>query len=211
MLHCWLAINYNRCPRRPDGRDLVIRLANIHLEECRNTSTYGGNDLFHASWHPLQNRFAAEDRKLTDFYLQTSLTVVPTDPMGVICVSDVPKRTWGGAGTPPHPGATILFILLDIHYKTRLRPKCRKLTNQWLQTIITITPTDPIDVICVSDLPNWTWKSAGTPPHPGATTWFILLDTHLQNPFTVDFAWILLPIISYMMSKNILFTQYINI
>ena len=123
---CWLANNNNRCPYRPDGRDLRVRLANVHLEGCRNTSTSGGNDLVHASWHPLQNRFTAEHRKLT---------------------------------------------------------------AQCLQTIIIIVPTDPIGVICTSDLPKWTWWSAGTPPHPGATTWFVLLDTHLQNPFATDFAY----------------------
>ena len=59
--------------------------------------------------------------------------------------------------------------------------KIDKLTVQCLQTITTIVPTDPIDVICVSDLPNWTWGNAGTPPHPGATTWFVILDIHYKT------------------------------
>ena len=78
-------------------------------------------------------------------------------------------------------GATTWFVLLDTHYKTRLRPKHRKLTVQCLQAIKTVVPTDPIDVICVSDLPMWTWKSAGTPPHPGAMTWFTLFYRHLKT------------------------------
>ena len=40
-----LANHYNYCPYRPDRRDLHIRLAKGNLEECRNTSTSGGNDL----------------------------------------------------------------------------------------------------------------------------------------------------------------------
>ena len=80
-------------------------------------------------------------------------------------------------------------------------PKCRKLTAQCLQTIIIIVPTDPIDVICASDLPKWTWGSAGTPPHPGATTWFVFLDAYLQNPFAADFAYSEILIISYMIPK----------
>ena len=109
------------------------------------------------------------------------MVIVPTDPIDVICTSDLPKWIWGSAGTPPHPGATTWFVLLDTHYKTRLRPKSRKLTAECLQTIIIITPTDPIDVICASDLPKWTYGNAGTPPHPGATTWFVLLDTHYKT------------------------------
>ena len=62
------------------------------------------------------------------------IIIVPTDPIDVVCASDLPKWTWGNAGTPPHPGATTWFVLLDTHYKTRLRPKCRKLTDQGLKT-----------------------------------------------------------------------------
>ena len=35
-------------------------------------------------------KLMTEHRKLTDFCLQTSLTIVPTDPIDVTCVSDLP-------------------------------------------------------------------------------------------------------------------------
>ena len=54
------------------------------------------------------------------------------------------------------------------------------------ETITIIVPTDPIDVICVSGLPKWTWGGAGTPPHPGATTWFVLLHTHYKTRFAAE-------------------------
>ena len=52
---CLLAIYYNRCPYRPDGHDQCVWLVNTHLEESRNTSTTGGNDLVRPSWDTLQN------------------------------------------------------------------------------------------------------------------------------------------------------------
>ena len=73
------------------------------------------------------------------------------------------------------------FVLLDTHYKTWFRPKHRKLNVVYLQVITTVVPADPMDVIRASDLPKWTWKSAGTSPHPGATTWFVLLDPVLDT------------------------------
>ena len=54
-LHYWLAEQLNHCPDRPDRRDLRVRLVNSDLEEPRNTSTTGGNDLACPSRHTLQN------------------------------------------------------------------------------------------------------------------------------------------------------------
>ena len=70
----------NHCSYRPDGRDLRVRLANVHLEGCRNTSTSGGNDLVHTSWHPLQNRFAAEMSKIDWFLLADIINRCPYRP-----------------------------------------------------------------------------------------------------------------------------------
>ena len=101
----WLAGQLSRYPYRPDRRDLRIRLANMHLEEDRNTSTTGGNDLVHPSWHTLQNLVAAQMSKIDWFRLATNYNRCPYRDLkymfiqegGCVIVSETNNYEWHGS------------------------------------------------------------------------------------------------------------------